>query len=565
MHDLLIKGGTIADGSGAAAFTGDVAIDGDQITFVSKQRSGVRARRQIDASGLVVAPGFIDPHTHYDAQFCWDGLLSSSPEHGVTTVVTGNCGVGLAPARPDLYEVLIGDQVNVEGMPYDTLSKGVDWRWETFGEYLKAMDDTGLGINVAALVAMTPVRHCVMGEAARKRAATPGEAKQMADVFRQAMQDGAFGFSTTVLGIHAGYEGKPLACRYADHAEYTAFANVLRDLGRGAIELTVTPTDTVNDEQRQLLELLVTESTRPVTWIGSFNTPGTTDSYKAKLAAVEHLIAWDKLVPQTTCHPIKFQFHLKNPFILGIFECWRPVMAMDLPGKMARYKDPQFRAQFSKDILKNEALSGNFWDRVRLIDGVTQPTLKLAQDKRSVARMAADRGCDPVDLMFQIAFDDDLGAIFELVALNHAASEVVPLITDKRLLIGLSDAGAHVDMMCDAGFATYMLARWVREEKVLSLEEAVRRLTSEQANFFGIAKRGLLESGNYADLALFDPTRVRPLESEKAFDLPAGGKRWVQHAEGMFATIVNGRVLYQEGQYQGALPGRVLRSGEACA
>ena len=562
MHDLLIEGGTIVDGSGAPAWTGDVLIDADRITEITRKRSGSRAHRKIRANGLVVSPGFIDPHTHYDAQFCWDGLLTSSPEHGVTTVVTGNCGVGLAPARADMHEVLIGDLVHVEGMPYAALRQGLDWRWQTFGEYLNAMDDLGLGINVAALVALTPVRHWVMGAAARERAATPTEAADMASVFRQAMLDGAFGFSTTVAGIHVGHEGQPLACRHADHGEYRALCRVLKDLDRGAIELTVTPTDTVSATQRELLQLLVEESGRPVTYIGSFNTPGTRDTYLQKMAVLTDLIGRDRLVPQTTCHPIKFQFHLRNPFILGIFECWGSVMAMSQEDKIRAYRTPEFREQFRRDILKNEALSIDFWDRVRLIDGQGAATLKLAESKHTVARMAADAGRDPVDVMFDIAFADDLGAIFELVALNHDAAEVVPLIQDKRLLIGLSDAGAHVDMMCDAGYATYMLARWVREQKVLSMEQAIRRLTSEQAGFFGIPKRGTLKAGYYADLALFDAQRVRPLESQKAFDLPGGGKRWVQHAEGMFATLVNGTVLYQEGQHQGPMPGRALRSGE---
>jgi N-acyl-D-amino-acid deacylase len=565
MHDLIIEGGSIVDGSGAPAFTGDILIDGDRLSAVTRTRSGSRARRRIKADGLTVSPGFIDPHTHYDAQFCWDGLLTSSPEHGVTTVVTGNCGVGLAPARPDLHEVLIGDLVHVEGMPYEALRQGLDWRWQSFGEYLNAMDDMGLGINVAALVAMTPLRHWVMGAAARERAATATEAAEMAKVFRQAMQDGAFGFSTTVLGIHVGHEGQPLACRHADHGEYRALCGVLKDLDRGAIELTVTPTDTVSAAQRDLLQLLVEESGRPVTYVGSFNTPGTRDTYVQKMAALTDLIGRDRLVPQTTCHPIKFQFHLRNPFILGIFECWRPVMAMSQEDKIRAYRAPEFRQQFRRDILKNEALSVDFWDRVRLIDGQGAATLKLAESKHSVARMAADAGRDPVDVMFEIAFADDLGAIFELVALNHDAAEVVPLIQDPRLLIGLSDAGAHVDMMCDAGYATYMLARWVREQKVLRMEDAVRRLTSEQAQFFGIPARGTLKPGYYADLALFDAQRVRPLESEKVFDLPGGGKRWVQHAEGMFATLVNGAVLYQQGEHQGPMPGRALRSGEVLA
>ncbi len=562
MHDLIIEGGTVVDGTGAPAYTGDVVIDADRITAITRTRSTARARRRIKADGLTVTPGFIDPHTHYDAQFCWDGLLTSSPEHGVTTVVTGNCGVGLAPARPDLHNVLIGDLVHVEGMPEEALRRGVDWRWQTFGEYLDAMDAGGLGINVAGLVAMTPLRHWVMGAAARERAATPAEAAEMASVFRQAMQDGAFGFSTTVLGIHVGHEGKPLACRHADHGEYRALARVLNDLGRGAIELTVTPTDTVSEAQRELLALLVEESGRPVTYVGSFNTPGTGDTYIQKMAALSDLTGRDRLVPQTTCHPIKFQFHLRNPFILALFECWRPVMAMSVDDKARTYRSPEFREQFRRDILKNEALRADFWDRVRLIDGDGAATLKLTESKHTVARMAADAGRDPVDVMFDIAFADDLGAIFELVALNHDAAEVVPLIKDPRLLIGLSDAGAHVDMMCDAGYATYMLARWVREQKVLTMEDAVRRLTAEQAEFFGIPGRGTLRPGYYADLALFDAARVRPLESQKAFDLPGGGKRWVQHAEGMAATVVNGAVLYEHGEHQGPMPGRALRSGE---
>lgn len=560
MHDTLIHGVTIVDGTGAEPFTGDVAIDGDQIASISRNRSGLNARQKINADGLILTPGIIDPHTHYDAQVCWDGLLTSSPEHGVTTVITGNCGVGLAPARPDLHEVLIGDLVNVEGIPYEVLKKGIDWRWESFGEYLDAMDDNGLGINVAALAAITPIRHLIMGEAARQRGATDDEAAQIGAEFGRAMAAGAFGFSTTVLGIHVGYEGEPLACRNAGNNEYQALCGVLKDLDRGAIQLTVTPTDTLNQDQREFLKMLVDESTRPVTWVGSFNTPGNYESYLGKLAAVEDLISRDKLVPMTTCHPIKFQFHMRNPFILGLFEAMRPVMAMELEQKIEQYRNQEFRQKFAADVEKNEALGGDFWHRVRLIDGEREQTLRLAEGKKTIAQMAADSGKQPVDVMFEIAFDDDLGAIFELVTLNHDPGEVIPLINDDRLIIGLSDAGAHVDMMCDAGFGTYMLSKWVREEKVLTVQDAIRRITSEQAEFFGIARRGVIAEGNFADLALFDLTRVRPLESEKSFDLPGGGKRWVQHAEGVHGTFVNGEMLYQDGIYQGGMPGRALRS-----
>jgi len=560
MHDTLIHGATIVDGSGGEPFTGDVVLDGDQITRISSNRSGVNAKRKINADGLILTPGIIDPHTHYDAQVCWDGLLTSSPEHGVTTVITGNCGVGVAPARPDLHELLIGDLVNVEGIPYEVLKQGIDWRWESFGEYLDSMDETGLGINVAALVAITPIRHLIMGAAARQRAATDEEAAEIGAEFGRAMASGAFGFSTTVLGIHVGYEGEPLACRNAGNNEYQALCGVLKELDRGSIQLTVTPTDTLDQQQREFLEMLVNESGRPVTWVGSFNTPGNYESYLGKLAVVEDLLARDKLVPMTTCHPIKFQFHLRNPFILGLFEAFRPVMAMELEQKIEQYRSQEFRRQFVADVERNEALGSDFWHRVRLIDGEREQTLRLAESKKTIAQMAADSGKQPVDVLFEIAFDDDLGAIFELVTLNHDPGEVIPLINDERLLIGLSDAGAHVDMMCDAGFGTHLLSRWVREEKVLTVQDAIRRITSEQAEFFGIARRGTIAEGNFADLALFDLTRVRPLESEKAFDLPGGGKRWVQHAEGVHGTFVNGELLYQDGVYQGGMPGRALRS-----
>ena len=205
MHDTLIHGATIVDGKGGEPYTGDVALDGDQITAMSANRSGLNARRKINADGLILTPGIIDPHTHYDAQVCWDGLLTSSPEHGVTTVITGNCGVGVAPARPDLHEVLMGDLVNVEGMPYEALKQGIDWRWESFGEYLDVMDESGLGINVAALVAITPIRHLIMGAAARQRGATDAEAAQIGAEFGRAMASGAFGFSTTVLAMKASH------------------------------------------------------------------------------------------------------------------------------------------------------------------------------------------------------------------------------------------------------------------------------------------------------------------------------------------------------------------------
>ena len=559
MYDLIIRNARIVDGLGNPEFIGDVAVAGDTIVEVG-QLATTEAKQQIDANGLVLCPGFVDPHTHYDAQVAWDRLMSCSPEHGVTTAVIGNCGVGTAPVNQSMREFLMWDLVNVEGIPYEDMKQGISWDWETFGEYMDVLDRGGLGMNVVSLLAMTPLRHYVMGEASMDRAANSTEIDRMAGIFGEAMAQGAFGFSTTIIGVHVGYQGKPVACRNASNDEYLALCQELKKLGRGSIELALKLTGDVGDDERELLRLLVEESGRPVTWLAVVNQAEKPDSYLERMDSIEDLIGWDKAVPQTTCRPLRFQLDLANPYILGVFPTWQPVMQMDREQKIACYQDPAFRQSFRDDLVNIPAFGSNVWSRFYILDGVSEQAKELAGRGCSIADVANERDMDPMDCFCEIALEDDLKTTFDLEALNYDEADTIPLVQDKRLMIGLSDGGAHLNMLCDAGYSTHMLQRWVRETGALTLEEGVRRLTSEPADFFGIHNRGRIAKGCKADLVLLDPDTVACGDKEVLHDLPSGGKRFVTRATGIEATFVNGQMLYKNGEHVGGLPGKVLRS-----
>ena len=559
MHDLIIRNARIVDGLGNPEFMGDVAVDGDTIVGVGKLADD-QARQTLDAGGLVLSPGFVDPHTHYDAQVAWDKLMTCSPEHGVTTVVIGNCGVGVAPVRDDMREFLMGDLVNVEGIPLDDMQQGIDWTWESFGEYLNELDKGGLGANIAALVAMTPLRHYVMGSDSLYRAGNVSEIAQMGELFSDAMEQGAFGFSTTIIGVHVGYGGKPVACRNATLDEYRVLCQALKKLGRGSIELALKLTGDVGEQERELLTLLVNESDRPVTWLAVVNQAERPDSYLERLDALEDLLGWDKAVPQTTCRPLRFQLDLANPYILGVFPTWQPIMQMSREEKIRCYRDPEFRQSFRDDLVNIPAFGSNVWKRFYVLDGVSDQARGFAEKKLTIAEIARDWDMDPMDCFCELALEDELRTTFDLIALNYDENDTIPLVQDKRLMIGLSDGGAHLNMLCDAGYSTHMLERWVRDTGALSLEEGVRKLTSEPADFFGISNRGRIAAGCKADLVLFNPDTIACGDKQVVNDLPSGGKRFVTPAMGIHATFVNGEMLYKNGEHVGGLPGKVLRS-----
>lgn len=558
-HDLIIKNGTVVDGTGAPREHADIAVSNGVITEVGKVDGS--ATRTIDAADLIVAPGFVDPHTHYDAQICWDDITSPSCWHGVTTVMMGNCGVGLAPCKPESREVAAWDLVNVEAIPFDVLNQGVTWDWESFPDYMNAAAKRGSGLNLGFLCALTPFRHYVLGEESMERASTPEETATIAGLIRESMEAGAFGFTTTNTLQHVGYKGRPLACRLASHDELRAYGNVLKDLGRGAIEVALTnEVSRVDESERALLDLLLESSGRPVTWLALLNRDDDPDAVQNTLVEVADLIDRGS-VPQSTCRPFIIQIDLRTPFLFANMECWNPVLNRTPHEQIAILKDENFRSSF-KDALKRPLIFSSRWEVMTVLEAATPECADLVG--QNIADIAKARGTDPVDTFLDVAIEDGLQMQFNYELFNSDESRIPELITDPRTMIGLSDGGAHVDSLCDAGYATYLLGTWVRDQQVMSLERAVQRITTEPAKLFGITQRGRIAPGLAADFAIFDLNTVGSDKTgEMRFDLPGGGRRLVVPARGVEYTIVNGETLFEHGKDTGSRSGQVLRSGSA--
>lgn len=558
MHDLIIRGGTIVDGTGAPARRADLAIDGGRIAEIGDATGA--ATRTIDADGLIVTPGFIDPHTHYDAQICWDPLVTCSSWHGVTTVIMGNCGVGLAPCKPAERDVATWNLVHVEAIPYEVLKRGLTWDWESFPEYMDAAERRGVGINVGFMAALSPFRHWVMGEEAMARAATEVETDRIRGLLHEAVAAGAFGFSLTVMPQHLGYKGQPLACRLASHDELRAYSSVLRDYGRGAIEIALTKQPcAVSDKEYALLDLLSSASGRPVTWLNLRDRDDEPNAWSETLARVAPLLERG-CVPQVAARPLVIEFHLRNPFLFGSMNSIKPVFGeQPIEAQKQFYAGAEFRRSFREE-LKRRTVFRDIWERAQIKE-TTNPALK-ALEWKTVAEVARERGRDPLEVFFDLAIEDNLDLVYMMPLLDINQERVAKKFSDPRTMIGISDGGAHVDMLCNAGYPTYLIGTFVREKHALTLEYAVKRITSEPAAFFGIAGRGVLKPGMVADVAIFDYDKIGSAERpEIRHDLPGGGRRLVSEAEGIAYTIVNGQILFENNQHSGVLPGRVLRSG----
>jgi N-acyl-D-aspartate/D-glutamate deacylase len=557
-YDLLITDAWICDGTGKPSFHGSVGVRDGKIVEVGKAWGP--AKRTIRADGLVVAPGFIDIHTHYDAQISWDPLLTCSSWHGVTSVLMGNCGVGVAPCRPGEKEVVAWDLVNVEAMPHEVLLEGVAWdEWESFPEYMRAIARRGIAVNVGFLVPLSSLRYYVMGDAASARAATAAELERMTVLFRQAMEAGAYGFSLSLLNQHIGYQGKPLASRLATREELGALGRVMRDLGRGVVEIALTRSASVlTDEELDLLVHVATESQRPVTWLALLGRSDMPGVCRTALARVEPFFRQGlRIPPQVTPRPIQQYYTLKVPFIFASFPSWKEAFNRSVADQIALYRKPEFRAAFRRDLQVGGAIFTNQWDRVHVVR-VEQERNKPYLNK-SIAEIAALWRRDPVDTILDLAIDEQLEMGITLSVINTNPQEVQELITHPRVLIGLSDAGAHVDQHCDAGVPTYLLSEWVRKRQALTLEEGVRRLTAEPAAFLAQPTKGIIAPGMDADLVMFDPHTVGPCPPEWVNDLPGGKPRLIERATGIVHTIVRGEVLFTDGVYQGGLPGQVVR------
>jgi N-acyl-D-aspartate/D-glutamate deacylase len=554
--DLVIRNGLVVDGTGRPAQRADVAIADGRITEIGPVSGAAKA--SIDAADCVVAPGFIDPHTHYDAQICWDGALTPSSWHGVTSVVLGNCGVGLAPCRPDTREVAMRDLVNVEAIPFDVLERGISWDWETFPEYMDAAQRRKPALNLAFLAPLTPFRHYVLGEESMERAATPDETARIRALLAEAMDAGAFGFSSTILNQHLGFQGRPLACRNASHDELKAYANVLKERSKGAIEIALTRQISVLEEdQCEMLDFLLEESGRPVTFIALFDRDDLPEAVRDTLRRAAPMIARGAR-PQTSPLPLTREIDMRSPFSFAAFPSWKRVFAdKSKEAQRAAYRDPAFRNQFREE-LNNPMAFGN-WERITLHE-VHAPALKRFEGL-SVAEIARAEGKDGVDTFLDLTLADDLELEFTMTSFNTRVDRMAELLNNPSILIGLGDGGAHVDMLCDAGYPTYLLGTWVRERGVMKLEEAVRRLTSDPADLFGIRDRGRLLPGLAADVAIFDPATIGSSNrGERRYDLPGGGKRMVMPSRGVQYTIVNGAITYAQGALTGMAAGQALRS-----
>ncbi len=546
-YDLLIKNGTVVDGTGAPRFQADVAIANGRIAEVGKIRDG--AATIIDAHGLIVAPGFIDPHTHYDAQIWWDDLVTCSSWHGVTTTVMGNCGVGIAPCKPGMREIAAWDLVNVEGIPFEVLKRGITWKWETFPQYIEAAAQHKLGINVGFLAPLTPFRHYVMGEESMDRAARPEEIKQIRQLIYDAVAAGALGWSTSKAANHVGYQGRPLASRLASLDELVAYASVLKDLGRGVIEFNLNVTGNFTDDDYNLLDALLTASGRPVTWLAVF-----VHNHKETLAKVEPLVKRGG-IPQVSAVPIVRNVNLSTPGSFAALPAFKRVLNKPLEVMKKEYADPGFRDEFRANLSLKVARPD--LRRMR-VEEVHQPELKPLEGK-PLTQIAQERGLDLIDALLDLAVADGLQTRFTDMPMSEDGMD--SLLSDPRTMIGLSDGGAHVDAHCEAGYPTYMIGHWVRKKQLFSLERAVQLMTADPADIFGIVGRGRLTPGMAADVVIFDFDQINTrMRQHQIRDLPGGGARFVMTAQGINYTIVNGEVIYVDGQPTGALPGQVVRS-----
>ena len=566
-YDLKITGGTIVDGTGRARTRGDVAIAGGRIAAVGEAKGS--ARETIDAEGRVVAPGFVDIHTHYDAQVMWDPMLTISPWHGVTSVVMGNCGFGVAPAKPENRRLLLRTLENVEGMSLEALEEGLAaWPFETFAEYLDAIERRGTAINLGAMIGHSAVRLHVMGIESTERTATDDEIVAMARIVGDAAKAGALGFSTSTSPLHVGFDGRPVPSRLAEVATETVrLAGALRAAGGGTVQVT-----NGFEPAFDLFEAFAAASGGRVSWTALLTRIGQREAHmrhhEASLAQHRKGLP---IFPQVSCRPLMMEMQMAAPFPFERLDEFRPASAADRAGKARVYADPAFRAALRHALSPAGSQAphiSNFriaFAGMRVADCAEEPAL----NGRLVADIATERGAHPLDVVLDLALASNLATRFLFPLANTDEEGIELFLNSPNTVMGLSDAGAHASQLCDACFATDLLGRWVREKKALTLEAAVRHLSARPAAAFGLADRGVLAPGMAGDVVVFDPDTVAAGRLERVHDFPAGADRLISRATGIEAVIVNGTVIRQGGEdrvdAKGPLPGTVLRSTRQAA
>ena len=558
-YDLLIKNGFLVNGSGAPGYTGDVAVAAGEIVALGKVDG--RAAETIDAAGLVVAPGFIDVHTHYDAQLFWDPLATPSVWHGFTSVFMTNCGFGLAPCRPEDRDYITRMLAKVEGMPLASLGAGVPWTWESFPEYLDALGRR-LGVNVMTLAPHSTIRYHVMGNAARKRPASADEIAAMQAVVADCIRAGAFGFSSSAGPVHFDGDGLPVPSRFAEEDETVALARTLEQFGRGTVCVIPPGIPTVGPNDMDYMARLSRESGRPVLWNLLSQTWAAPDHWQRVLDWTEDVFRDGAQVhPLSLCERFDLTFSLRG----AVFEdlpAWKAAIRGRRPQKIANLSDPAHRAAMQRDLddptpkVFSKRMQDISVDRVR--DEAHRPL-----EGKDVVTLAREQGKTPLEAMLDLAVAENLETQFLVTGFQNGDPDAVrSLATNPYVVTGGSDGGAHVSFLCQVTYPSFLLSHWVRERKALSLEQAVSRLTSTPARLLGIPRRGLLRPGMAADLTVFDPDTVAAKPKEMVQDFPGNASRLIARAEGYEYTVVNGHVVVRDGEPTGAHPGRVLRSFE---
>ncbi|MGB6085463.1 N-acyl-D-amino-acid deacylase family protein [Parvibaculum sp.] len=566
MHDLVIRGGLVVDGTGAKGRTADIAIDNGLVTEVGKITA--KGTREIDATGLVVTPGWVDIHTHYDGQVTWDPLLSPSCWHGVTTVVMGNCGVGFAPARPDKHDWLIELMEGVEDIPGSALAEGIKWDWETFPEYMDSLDRQSRVLDVATQVPHGSVRAYVMGErGARNEAATEEDIVKMAEIVREGIAAGALGFSTSRTMLHLSKDGEPVPGTFANKAELMGIGRALGQAGHGVFEMAsdMTPAE----EEFIWMKELSAETGLPVTY-ALLQSPVEPEKWRDMLRLTDDARKQGaNVTAQIACRPtgmvLGWQSTL-HPFIAT--PAYKEIADLPFAERLARLKDPEVRRQIVEHKPRersplSQILTQGFDRMFRLEKDGKLDYEPRAED--SVAALAAREGRSPAEIVYDMLMEKDGRGYIYLPMLNYALfnfDHIEEMMHHPATVLSLSDGGAHCGVICDASFPTYMLTHWVRDRDRgprLPLEKVVRMQTHDTARLYGLNDRGVIAPGMKADINVIDFDKLRILAPEMVFDLPADGRRMIQRAEGYRATIVSGVVTFENGEATGEMPGRLIR------
>ena len=559
MFDVVIRNGLVVDGTGNPGRLADVAIRDGRIVAVGEVSDS--GDREIDAEGFVVAPGFVDVHTHFDAQVFWDTTLSPSPLHGVTTVISGNCGFTIAPLEPEHGDYMMQMLARVEGMPLTTLQQGVPWNWRTFGEYLDAIDGS-LMPNAGFLVGHSAIRRTVMGERSVGELASDDELRAMKELLAESIAAGGLGFSSSWAKTHNDADGDAVPSRHASEAELVELCSVLRDTSAVALEFIPT-IERFDDDVYQLLTDMSVAADRPLNWNVIFANARQADVIEEKLRASDFAAEQGgRVIALTAPMPAESRLCFESGFLLDTLHGWSEPMALPNEEKLALLSDPERRNELNEDAQKPSAFRGVArWERLT-VGEVTKEDLRHLEG-RTIGDIAEELGKTPWEALCEIVVEDDLKTgLYPPAAGDNEESWALrqALWNDERCLIGASDAGAHLDFLATFNYSTYLLAA-ARDRNMLSLESAVQKLTDVPARLYGLKDRGRIEEGWCADVVIFDADKVAPAEIEVREDLPGGAWRLYSEAVGVHHVFINGEQAVLDGQFTDARPGTLLRSG----